>query len=900
MSYSRLSTQQLDIYKEQLLYPSSTIYNLIGVVSINGKIDVGNFIEVVRFFVSNSPILNSKISIIDNVPVLERINDRDIKLEVIEYDQTQDISEFYNTFIDKVSLVPFDIKSDNRLCSFSILHLSNKNLYLVAKFHHILIDAWGANLALNQVIKSYNNICSGKMDGPPVQYDYSVYLNNELEYLASDKYQKDKRFWKSEFLTKPEQLFKKQYQNIDPLNCKIEKVIISRREYELLSNSVSHLNSNFFHITLGMLFVLFNKLNGTSNFCVGIPVLNRKNSYFLNTIGLFVSVFPLRIDFDGEFTLSELVTNIISKLKTNYRFQRFPVSEISREVNIDSATKIPLYEIALSNINFDSNEKIESAEVEYLHVPNKAQALPVSVYIGDFDDNNDICIDFIFNESCFTNVQIRSMLDSFSRLMSMFPEAIDTKIKEIDLVSFAEAEKFSACISESTDQPFVPIHKLFESIAVEYSDRIAIVSDAKALTYRELNEKANMLSDFLMHTCSVRKGECIGVQIDNSEYLVVALLAILKIGASYIPIDMKVPEDRLSFMLVDSRSKLLLSENDFENIGINYINVIKIFETSFDLNSCNPNCVIEEYDSIYTIYTSGSTGDPKGATVSHGSFSNLMKWYIGLFDKQRGNSTLLVAPISFDLAQKNIFAPLLTGSKLYLHKFIFMDYDYIKKVLLGEPIEYINCAPSAFYPLVNFGELGEGYEHLERLQILVLGGEPINGKNLVNWIQSDRFSTRLINTYGPTECTDISSSYEITKQEISEAKSIPIGKPILNSRTYILDKYSRILPPGFVGEIAIGGKGVGKGYINNYQLTKERFIKDAYSSGLIYLTGDMGVYRENGIIEYYGRLDNQVKVNGYRVELEEIEKQLNKSEFIQSSVVVLDNKGKLLSYVIPK
>jgi amino acid adenylation domain-containing protein len=305
---------------------------------------------------------------------------------------------------------------------------------------------------------------------------------------------------------------------------------------------------------------------------------------------------------------------------------------------------------------------------------------------------------------------------------------------------------------------------------------------------------------------------------------------------------------------------------------------------------------------VYMIYTSGSTGKPKGAGVFHQGFTNLVLWFVTDLKLTAFDSTLIISPFSFDLTQKNFFAPLILGGQLHLLPSTHYDPDSITKLIADKRITWVNCAPSAFYPLTEPND-DSTFLKLVSLRYAVLGGEPISLPKLWSWLQAEFCQAQLINSYGPTECTDVCVAYLLDKPILD--KTIPIGMPIYNVQLFILDEYQALLPVGVAGELYIGGECVGYGYFNDVEMTQSKFIPNPFNNGSrLYKTGDLARYLPDGNIEYLGRIDNQVKMRGFRIELGEIEAVLAQYLAIREVVTIVreDQPGnkRLVAYIVPK
>ncbi len=431
-------------------------------------------------------------------------------------------------------------------------------------------------------------------------------------------------------------------------------------------------------------------------------------------------------------------------------------------------------------------------------------------------------------------------------------------------------------------------------------DAVAVEMGNMQVTYRVLDEKSNQLAALLASN-DVNPGSRVGVCLDRSVDMLSSVLGVLKAGAAYVPMDSNYPGERLAYMIEDSQAPVLLTQRcvadrlQNDNVNLQGTAVICLDETSLEgLSTAQPATLPGAEDLIYIIYTSGSTGQPKGAAVYHKGESNLLAWYQQQLELGANDKCLLVSAFGFDLTQKNLFAPLVSGARIVIPEMEHYDMEVIADTIHEKQVTLVNCAPSAFYPVAERTS-HTGYPFAS-MRYLVLGGEPIRVESLKDWLSAS--DCRLVNSYGPTECTDVVAAYQL--QSVDETL-LPIGKPIQNTRLYITDKLNKLVPEGVVGELCIAGQGVGAGYLNKDDLTAEVFgdnpFSDCDADQRWYRTGDLVRYWPDGNIEYMGRKDFQVKLRGLRIELGEIESALRKQEGIHDSLtLVVDDR--LVSYVV--
>jgi len=428
----------------------------------------------------------------------------------------------------------------------------------------------------------------------------------------------------------------------------------------------------------------------------------------------------------------------------------------------------------------------------------------------------------------------------------------------------------------------------FERQAALNPDQTAVVSGNRALSYRELSESSNRIANLLRES-GIKRGDFVGLGLQRCLELPAALLGILKAGAAYIPLDPSYPSSRIEQMIESAKVGLVVTQQSrserFANVKILCIDSGVLSEVSKDA----PFTERGDDDLIYAIFTSGSTGKPKAASVHHRSFENLLHWYAVELQLGSCDRTLVISSPSFDLTQKNFFTPLITGGTLVLDDCKTYDIARITKLIRDHAVTLINCTPSAFYPLVDAAASGE-FQALSSLRFAVLGGEPISVPRLRAWLEHPNCRAEVVNTYGPTECTDICLFHRLHRGNLDEHSFVPLGKEIPNVEVSLRDSSFEIVPDGEIGEICISGAGVGAGYLHDPVRTAEVFIDGSYR------TGDLGKRHPSQIIEFRGRADHQVKINGFRIELGEIEIALQQHEGVKEAVVLV-NGNRLIAHV---
>ena len=433
----------------------------------------------------------------------------------------------------------------------------------------------------------------------------------------------------------------------------------------------------------------------------------------------------------------------------------------------------------------------------------------------------------------------------------------------------------------------------FLTRAQDRPDDIAAISGADALSLRELDQRSNRLARRLQEL-GARPGAYVGIGLDRSVDLIVALLAVVKSGAAYVPLDPAYPQARLEHMISSAGLETVVTSaslaDGFLSAGAAQVSDIALSadgEVSADpvISYATPD------DPLYAIFTSGSTGQPKAASVFRRSFANLLDWYVHELDLGADDCTLVISSPSFDLTQKNFFAPLLTGGRVLLDDCRTYDISRISRLIREHRVTLVNCTPSAFYPLVD-AAASEDYAALRSLRFAVLGGEPISIPRLRAWLEHPACQAEIVNTYGPTECTDICAFHRMHRGNLDAFGFVPLGREIPNVIVTIRDEDLAVVPDGELGELCISGAGLGGGYLNDEDRTRKSFAL----AGALYRTGDLARRLPCGTLEFRGRADHQVKVNGFRIELGEIELALEQHEGVREAVVIARD-GRLIGHL---
>lgn len=452
------------------------------------------------------------------------------------------------------------------------------------------------------------------------------------------------------------------------------------------------------------------------------------------------------------------------------------------------------------------------------------------------------------------------------------------------------------------------MHEFFEQCVSEMPNATAVVYGSQQLTYGELNQKANQLANYL---CKLGVGPdvLVGICLHRSLEMIIGILGTLKAGGAYVPLDPAYPHKRLATMMEELDLRVLLTRSDILSMlpanNLTSVCVDSDWGQIESENADNLSQAVSGRNLCYVIFTSGSTGKAKAAAVVHGGWTNLMHWFVTEFNISPADKVLVISSFSFDITQRSIVMPLIRGAQLHLLPSNYYDPALIVRTIAEQGITRMNCAPSTFYPLVENSR--ETFSKLQSLRTLFLGGEAISASRIRDWAESRERCAEVVNVYGAAECSDVSTFYILKDYQRYVEGSVPIGKPISNTQVYLLDESLNPVAFGVPGEICIAGDGVGRGYINDTALTEQKFVTDPFSRGpasRLYRTGDLGRFSGDGNLEFIGRVDHQVKLRGFRIDLGDIESNLRQHKEVKEAVVLSksfsDQDQRLVAFVVPR
>uniref|UniRef100_UPI0032163CAE amino acid adenylation domain-containing protein n=1 Tax=Clostridium sp. TaxID=1506 RepID=UPI0032163CAE len=666
-------------------------------------------------------------------------------------------------------------------------------------------------------------------------------------------------------------------------------------EYGNKLSDVCKDNSLLIYIFLvSTLKITLSKYMNKKDIVIGIPFYSTQHNRGNVNIN---KLLPLVSYIDYEETYLEYMDSIKTKVLGSYKNQVYLNSKILLQ------NGLPNDVMEFTTISACMKGLHDDKDINYICESSKNE---LSFLLDPMEDKS-IGIQMVYNSNKITEVTVKALHESYITALKDILNNYNKKIKDVKILSEKDAQKILYEFNDTkVDYPKdKTIHELFETQVEKTPDNIAVVFEDKKLTYRELNERANSLARILRDK-GVKADSIVGIMVERSLEMIIGLMGILKAGGAYLPIDPNYPKERIEYMLKDSESKILLSKNTLvENIEFDGEFIDLFNETLFGKNLNNLNKMNNSTNLVYIIYTSGTTGNPKGVMIEHRNLNNLI---LGLNKNiyQKYNRFLrigLVSPYYFDASVKQIFAAILNGHSLYIvGEEIRRDGEKLFKYYEEKGIEIADGTPMNLKMMINSNLFKKNKLAIEHY---IIGGEKLKlsvVKDFYRYIKKND-GPCISNVYGPTECCVDSSVFLIDAKTINGLTDIPIGKPMVNYKLYIVNNYNQEMPIGIPGELCISGDGLARGYLNKLELTAEKFVDNPFESGTkMYKTGDLARWLPDGNIEFLGRIDNQVKIRGFRIELGEIENSLMQNESVKETVVVAkenkDGEKYICAYVV--
>jgi len=946
--YYPLSSAQRRLFVLKQLDPDGLGYNLPKVVTVEEELERPRLKNVFQQLIERHEILKTSFEMKDGEPI-QRIHHR-VPFEIEYYDmagtrgEIQDIkSIIQNSFIR-----PFDLTSPPLLRVGLLKTPGGRTLLLIDK-HHIISDITSHLL----LIREFKELYKGN-PLKPLRLQYSDYSQWQNSGPQQEVIRQQEKFWMKLFPQEPSVL-NPPLDYSRPLMQSFagdtESFQLKEKETGQLKTLAKETGTTLYMVILSIFTILLAKLSSQEDVSIGTPIFARRNLDLENIIGMFINTIVMRNYPVGDKVFNDFLKEVKENALNAYENQEYPLEELVNKVSVSRDTsRNPVFDVMFRLVTpqeFKSDDAVNDEANIHNYIPKTSM---FDLDLAARDLGRQIHFDLNYCTKLFKPATIKRFVRYFQEIVSLVSVDHGRKIRDMEMITQRERKQLLNQFNNTDTQYPIDktIHELFREQVERTPDYVALVGSEGtrglaplptpiSITYQELNEKSHQLAMKLKQR-GVKPGTIAAIMVNRTIGMMVGLLGILKAGGTYLPLDPEYPGKRINYILANSNVGVLLTTPKLQvkveveenarqpGLPLQFIHIHTgpafAVEPSFSTLTSASTCRVSPANPAYVIYTSGSTGNPKGVMVQHRNAVNFITGMTSVIDFLPGKSILALTTISFDIFFLETLLPVTRGMKVIIaDEAEQKDPQLLEKIILHQQINMLQLTPSRLQLLLSFKD---DLHYLSSAGGLIVGGEafPVH---LFEQIR-EKFTGKIYNVYGPTETTIWSTIKDLTRCIPGE---LTIGAPIANTRVYIVDRYSRLQPLGVVGELLIGGDGVATGYLNNVELTAEKFCLHRsggallaglegtgknymqYQSHLpitpsphcpIYRTGDLARWLNNGEIEFLGRIDHQVKIRGFRVELEEIEEQLVNHPDIKEAVVVTVNKNNdkyLAAYIVP-
>src|SRR5215813_12705730 len=878
-----LSFAQQRLWILDQLDNGSAAYNISRAVRLEGDLDLQALRKALNEVVARHKSLRTNFVVVDSEPVQQ------VSPSLTIEPQLHDLRSLAANLRESEALRlaaqlagdDFDLQRDS-LLRVHLFQLDDRDTVMLLVMHHIVSDGWSLAVLFHELTTLYEAFAKSQPSPlPPLSIQYTDFARWQHEPEQEAKRQTDLRFWKAELAGAPPLLElpgDRPRPAVQSFAGRHDTFFIDSKLTEALNQLSRKENVTLFMTLLAAFQTLLYRYTYQQDIVVGTPIANRTQTEMEGLIGFFVNTLVMRTDFSGRPHFRELLSRVKQIALNAFAHQNLPFERLLEEVQLDrSLAYTPVVQILFALQNMPRPIlKLGELEVSEFLFPKRTSKLDLSLYVGATTDG--LTLSFEYSTDLFDVSTIERMAGHYRMLLEGAVAQPECPVAELPLLTVAEQQSIRQQVSnvESETQP-EPVHRAFERQVQQGGDSLAVTCGELSWTYDELNRKANRIACYLSGRL-VGPDRLVAVFLDRSANMIAALLGIMKAGCAYVPLDPLYPSERLAYILNDANIDLLLTEHALLTAVPQTDVETVLIDDEILLNKqsdANPALAVKMNQLAYLIYTSGSTGKPKGTEIPHSALVNLLR----SMQKRPGliaaDTLLSVTTLSFDIAALELFLPLVTGARLLLaSREAALDPSELASLIERYQVTVMQATPSTWRMLVE-----SPWQGRPGLKILC-GGEALP-RDLANELCQRADS--VWNMYGPTETTIWSALHLVTRGD----DAIVIGRPIDNTRMYILDKTLQPVPVGIPGELFIAGAGLARGYWQRPELTAERFVPEpATINGLrMYRTGDLARFHADGTIEVLTRIDNQVKIRGHRIELAEIEATLEQHERVRQAVV---------------
>ncbi|MBT1695435.1 amino acid adenylation domain-containing protein [Fulvivirgaceae bacterium PWU4] len=877
----KLSSAQKRLYFLYEFNRQSLAYNVPYAVRIEGNLQTDRLIQVFKKLVARHESLRTSFEIVEGEPVQKVSATAELEIERFNAG-TGDVGVLMEKFVR-----PFDLRHAPLLRVGLVACTPGENI-LIVDMHHIISDGVSHGLMIKDFVSCYHGEAL-----PPVTTQYKDYAAWQQSESQQEAIRKQKEFWLNEFAEELPALNLPMDFSRPPVKDYAGSAMsfsLTLEETAGLRSIADAEGSTMFMVILSVYNILLTRLCNIEDIAVGTPSAGRQHPDLEQIIGMFVNTLVMRNQPKGELSFREFLSAVRSKTLACLENQAYQYEELIQELKVERDTaRNPLFDVMFVFEN-SADVAFEMEGLKLQPFPNTHQVAKFDLLLKAIESADQVFFELQYATSLFREETVARFIAYFRNILSAVIANMDMKISAIAIMQEEERHQQLERFNDTdTVWPYEgTVLSLFEKQAARDGERVALKWHNETLTYGALKEMTTKVASYLREAHGVRTGDLVGLMLEREMLLLPCIYGIIKAGAAYVPIDPGYPDERIDAIAGNAAMKFFITRGRYRKVatkpGFTVIDLDEV-EQAIVRQQVTELPEVRSNDLAYVIYTSGSTGTPKGVMIEHGALLNIILDLQQRYPLGAGDTYLLKTTFTFDVSVAEIFGWFLDGGCLsILPAGAEADPDAIAAVIARDQVTHINFVPSMFAVFIEMLK-DSGVKRIESLRYIFLAGEALPA-SMVNAFNALRANASLENIYGPTEGTIYSSGY--ATRDLQENMRVPIGKPLSNIRLYIVDRYNNLLPLGVPGELCIGGAGLARGYLNNEAMTAEKFVRNPFRPGeRMYRTGDLARWLPDGNVEYLGRIDTQVKMRGFRIELEEIENQLMAHAQVTKAAVVL-------------
>lgn len=907
-AYHPLTQSQTLLWIGQEMNPESSMYNMVMTYNLKVPIHKKAFKMAFTALLEQYDALRSVVEVEGGTPFQVFLKNHPYTLDYLDFSNKQDPKQAYITWRDQKIQVPFDLSTCLLDSALIKIHKSHYIWYI--NQHHLITDAWSNSLLFKTISDFYEQFKNEELPlSIPKINSYQSYQIKEKLEITLEKNNSSKAFWKDKI------------RNVPPLpvlynNPPIKTAVLSTRSKVNLgikrSNKLRKLANtkgvrvwtehlSLYNIFLTTLFAYLHRVSGQNKLVIGSTTHNRTSKGLRETVGYFVEVFPLFTTINDVETFSTLLQKI---QKESNNFLKHAKSGLASP-RLHKSFNVLFNYIHAEYPDFEGTP----VDSEWVHTGHHDPRHHIRLHVHDLHKTGEIQLYFDLNNHVFDTKKQALISEHFIALLDAFIKDKEQPIMLPSIITQYELDNYKITLQNNihTTSKTQNLVTLIEEQTLKTPFVHSVLFKNRSYTYQELNSSVNQLAHYLIEQ-HIGIGSQVAICLKRSPEYIITVLAILKTGATYVPIPYNYPLERIQYIIKDSQASLIIAHNDKQLVldGLKTIKTLTIDAVLQTISTTYPTKNISVHippkTVAFLIYTSGSTGDPKGVKITHEAITNYILWSKDAYIITHTIDTVaipLFTTVGFDITANSVFLPLICGGTIYVYQEKDTEIDLsITEVIEDNNVTFIKVTPAH----LNFLK-GKDLTH-SKVQVMVVTGDEFKTSLGLDIYNAFNGQVDIYNEYGPSEAT-IGCVFHKFNPETDTAASIPIGLPIKNSQLYLLDRFLNPVPQGVIGELYIGGSGLSSGYWNRPELTVSKFIQHpTVPSNTIYRTEDLARINEDGILEFLGRRDFQVKINGYRIELGEIEARILAYPKIKTcSVIVLKNEDEsksLASYFTSK